>query len=79
MMMRLMKFLVVALVAGGVFAPAPSQAGEADGKAVMCKHVKTFWGEPYTDEDKAEGKHLQAFHFGSSLEHFPIILVHILS
>ena len=27
--MKLMKFLVVALLAGGVFAPVPSQAGEA--------------------------------------------------
>ena len=29
MMMKLKKFLVVALVAGGVCAPVPSQAGNA--------------------------------------------------
>jgi len=37
MMMKLMKFLVIALVAGGVFAPVPSQAGKIDGKAVRCE------------------------------------------
>ena len=31
-MMKLMKVLVVALVAGGVFAPLPSQARDLDSK-----------------------------------------------
>ena len=47
--MKLMKFLVVALVAGGVCAPALSQAGEVDGKAVMCEH-SVWLGYTFTDE-----------------------------
>lgn len=68
MMMKLMKFLVVALAVGGVCAPVLSQAGEVDGKAVMCKFsLGIQGGMPYINEDKAEGKHLAAFHFGSGL------------
>ena len=43
MMMKLMKFLVVALVAGGVCAPVASQASDLDseieGKAIMCEKL----------------------------------------
>lgn len=68
-MMKLMKFLVVALVAGGVCAPALSQAGEVDGKAVMCDF--TIAGRfplncdscPYLPEEIAQGFHLTAYHF----------------
>ena len=66
MMMKLMKFLVVALVAGGVCAPTLSQAGEVDGKALMCK--RSFGldtRELFTDEQKAQGLHLLALHFVS--------------
>jgi hypothetical protein len=63
MMMKLMKVLVVALVAGGVCAPVASQAGEVDGKAIMCEHVVSYGERTYTDEDKAEGMHLAAYVF----------------
>ena len=47
--MKLMKFLVVALVAGGVFAPVPSQASdldsEIDGKAIVCEKLEPASGE----------------------------------
>ena len=62
-MMKLMKFLVVALVAGGVCAPVPSQAGEVDGKAIMCEHVVSYEKRTFTDEDKAQGMHLAAYVF----------------
>ena len=42
MMMKLMKFLVVALVAGGVFAPVASQAGGLDGKALRCEEDEEY-------------------------------------
>ena len=67
MMMKLMKFLVVALVAGGVCAPVPSQAGEVDGKAIMCELSPNWLGEPWSDEDKKSGDGLNAFHFESGL------------
>ena len=39
--------LVVALVAGGVIAPVPSQAGEVDGKAIMCEEkLDRLTGQP---------------------------------
>jgi len=62
--MKLMKFLVVALVAGGVFAPVASQAGEVDGKAVLCEWEKRFGQRAYTAEEKREEGHLHAFIFG---------------
>ena len=65
MMMKLMKVLVVALVAGGVFAPVASQAGEVDGKAIMCKYTEYLPGQPYSDSSKAQGLHLRAYQFSS--------------
>jgi len=62
-MMKLMKFLVVALVAGGVCAPVPSQANETNGKAIMCQRFVDNQGEPITYEQRADGKHLDGFHF----------------
>ena len=62
-MMKLMKFLVVALVAGGVFAPVASQAGEINGKAIMCERVEDNQGRPFTYEQRVGGGHLDAFHF----------------
>ena len=62
MMMKLMKVLVVALAAGGVFAPVASQAGEVDGKAIMCEvKLDYLTKEPWSNERKAEGLHLYAW------------------
>jgi hypothetical protein len=62
--MKLMKFLVIALVAGGVCAPVASQAGEADGKAVMCEDNLDWRTElPYSDRVKSQGHHLTAHVF----------------
>ena len=67
MMMKLMKFLVVALVAGGVCAPVPSQAGEGDGKAVMCKFENDPAEKTYTVGAQLVGRPLTGVHFASNL------------
>ena len=55
MMMKLMKVLVVALVAGSVCAPVASQAGDLDGKAVMCEKYRfdDFLARYETEEERA--------------------------
>ena len=80
--MKLMKFLVVALVAGSVFTsatgvahdceeiekpskPVPGEAGEVDGKAVMCQYTQYTSGKPFSDSSKDEGTGLYACEFSS--------------
>ena len=61
--MKLMKVLVVALVAGSGFAAVPSQVGEVDGKAIIFIGDRDLINpnrEPFTDEEKAQGFHLVA-------------------
>ena len=68
-MMKLMKVCAVALVAGSVFAPVPSQAGEINGKAIMCEKVPFGGGADSSASKKLDlhlkmlGLHLKAFKF----------------
>ena len=65
MMMKLMKFLVVALIAGGVFTSATVVAYAASnpaGNAVLCDY-STGGNDWWTKERKSVGEHLEIFEF----------------
>ena len=58
MMMKLMMFLVVALVAGGVCAPVASQASDLDDQLYGSYFVCTAFGDVVNEEEKRYGPHL---------------------